>query len=87
MQINSLSAKIALSEFLLSRQLFFIHISGINLHYMNILGFLLNLALVEFRTNGIHIKRGLGVLMLIPTWAITTVTKGVLDRLIKGHCI
>ena len=54
---------------------------------MNILGFLLNLALVEFRPNRIRIKRGLGVLMLIPTWAITTVTKGVLDRLIKGHCI
>ena len=42
---------------------------------------------VEFCTNGIHVKRGLAVLMLIPTWAITTVTKGVLDRLIKGHCI
>ena len=53
---------------------------------MNILEFFPYLALVEFRTNGIHIKRGLGVLMLIPTWAITTVTKGVLDRLIKEHC-
>ena len=55
--------------------------------FKNSLGFLLNLALVEFHTNVNRVKRGLGVLMLIPTWAITTVTKGVLDRLIKGHCI